>query len=403
MRAYLSDKYPLKSDIIKKELESVILFRRELHRYPEVSHHEKETAGRILKYIEDLQNLSIKTFANNNGIIVDLEGTKSVSSSKKRLLFRADMDALPITETTGLSYSSVNNGIMHACGHDFHIAMLACLIRVLARHSDILPQKYRFVFQPAEEDSISCGAKSMIELGCLDGVDEAYGAHIWPYLKTGQVGVKQGPIMASCDRININVKGKSAHAGLPHLGIDASVIVASLLLSYQSIVSRMCDPNESCTINFGQIEAGVRHNVIAEKASMSGTCRSFSPDVREKIENAIKRIAKGTSKSWKTNITVDYIRGYPALINNAELCRKARATLAEEKLVECPQILAAEDFSYFAQEVPSLFIWLGCMNNKKSCDCQQLHNGSFSADERVLSTGIRVFLKLALQKDPTVI
>ena len=253
-----------------------------------------------------------------SGIVVDLDSS-APSALQERIAFRADMDALPLEEITGLSFASQNSGVMHACGHDCHMSILFGLMRILCACRTHLPRNYRFLFQPAEEDSPKGSAAQMIAEGALEGVRAVFGAHVWPDFRTGEIGLKPGPLMGASDRVTIRIEGKGAHAAKPHQGVDAVLVAANLLTSLQSIVSRSTDPTTACAITFGKLTAGSRYNVLADRATLEGTCRTISSEARNDAEFLLRRLSTNTSVGYGAECNFEYTRGYPVLKNNESI------------------------------------------------------------------------------------
>lgn len=387
------------SVILKREIEAAKNLRHVLHANPELSHQEAETAKTLLAYLADTPGLTINKGVAGHGIVVDLEGN---STATERIAFRADMDALPVRETTGLACASNAQGIMHACGHDIHMTILAGLIRTLAQQKEFLPFNYRFIFQPAEEDSRKGGAIDMIREGVLDDVDRIFGGHVWPDLELGEIGTTPGAIMASCDTLAVDVTGLGSHAAQPHLGADAAVALASILMSLQTIVSRRLDPLAASALTIGRLEAGTRHNIVAESARLEGTFRTLSQEARTWFLGAVQEIASNAAQTYGTRAKTVVTTGYPPLVNDAELTAMACNTFKEmhgiTPLKSSPKLIS-EDFSFYGEKIPALFLWFGASTeeNRKQHP-QQLHNSYFSPDEEVIAVGIRAFYALATEK-----
>jgi amidohydrolase len=251
---------------IKAIEQKIIDWRRDFHQYPELGFEEHRTAGVVAEILSEF-GLNPKTGVGKTGVTADL-----IFGEGPTIAFRADMDALPIQETSGLAFTSKNNGVMHACGHDGHMAMLLATVRALTRMDANLNGKVRFIFQPAEEGG--GGARYMIEDGCLEGVDEIYGIHVWNYQPLGEVGVKEGPIMAAADMFDIRIKGIGGHGAAPQGTVDAIVVAAHLVQALQTIVSRNTNPLESTVVTIGKINGGHNFNIIADEVILSGTARA---------------------------------------------------------------------------------------------------------------------------------
>ena len=286
--------------------------RREFHKYPEISYEEKQTEKIIIEELKKIGTFTIKENINGYGIIADMEGAKP----GKTIALRADMDALQICEETGLSYSSKNKGIMHACGHDCHMTMVLGAAKLLSEKKNEIAGNVRLIFQPAEELSPKGGSRGMIEAGALDNVDSIFGLHVWPDLPLGKIGVKSGALMAASDHFVVKIKGKSSHAAKPNEGIDALVTGAQFITAVQTIVSRNADPMKSIVITIGKMQAGSRYNIVAEECILEGTCRTFAPEMRELAEKRLQTILEGICTLSGCTGVLNYEKGYMALEND---------------------------------------------------------------------------------------
>ncbi len=290
---------------IQKISDDIYTYRRDFHQNPELSFQEYRTAETISKYLDSF-GITHKTNIGETGIVGEIDFGEGPT-----IALRADMDALPIQEIGDLEYKSKNEGVMHACGHDGHMAILLGAANVLSKNKKIKKGKIRFIFQPAEEGG--GGARYMIEDGCLEGVDEIYGLHLWNYQPLGEIGVKEGPIMAAADMFDIIVKGKGGHAAMPHLVIDPIIIASQIILSLQTIISRFLDPVDKALISVTKIHGGNAHNVIEDEVFLSGTVRTFKKDTRDNIERKIKETVKGIAKANRGEAEIKYIimQGHP--------------------------------------------------------------------------------------------
>jgi amidohydrolase len=307
------------------------------------------------------------------------------------------MDALPIQEKTDLPFMSLNPGVMHACGHDMHTAIVLGVAIVLSEMRDKIKGNIKFIFQPAEEGpppGEEGGAKLMIAQGVLENpeVGAIFGLHVWPE-RVGKVAYSPGPVMASSDRFSISIMGKSAHGARPNEGIDAIVIAAQVILGIQSIVSRLNDPTDPAVITIGKIEGGARANIIAERVYLEGTVRTLNEKNREQIEENIQRVVEGATKAFKADYNFRYRRGAPPLYNHPELGKTILPSLVRvvgEANVSAilPQMIA-EDFSYYCQKIPGFYFMLGATDPKVQ-DPAPLHNPSFNPDERSIPIGIKI-------------
>lgn len=367
--------------------------RRELHENAEVSMQEKKTAGIIERELLSMNCFEIKTNVYGYGIIADLKG----KYTGKTIALRADMDALQISETVDVPWKAKDPDTMHACGHDNHMAILLGTAKLLSELKDELHGNVRLIFQPAEEFSPIGGSRGMIEAGALEGVDAIFGAHVWPELEVGKIGIKEGPMMAASDRFLIEFDGKSSHAAKPDEGIDSIIAAMQCINSLQTIVSRNIDPMESAVITVGKIIGGTRYNIIADKCRLEGTCRTFNPKVRSLIENKMMNIVDGISKASGCQGKLKYEHGYMSLLNDkkmTEYVKKVVKDVYNEEAIDIKAGMAAEDFSFYLAEKPGAFICLG--TSKPGETVYPLHNGKYNPSEEVLCRGVGLFLGLVL-------
>ena len=285
---------------IRPEVEAIkdilIQWRRDFHQYPELGFEEHRTSSIIAETLISF-GMSPKTGVGKTGVTADLNFGEGPT-----IALRADMDALPMQETSGLSFSSKHDGVMHACGHDGHMAMLLGAAKILSQMDKELTGTIRFIFQPAEEGE--GGARYMIEDGCLEGVDEIYGIHVWNYQPVGEVGTKEGPILAAADLFDIIIKGVGGHGATPQGTVDAVIVAAHLIQALQTIVSRNTNPLESTVITIGEINGGHNFNIIADKVRLAGTTRAYTKENRSMIQRRMQEIIDGIAKSFGAEITV---------------------------------------------------------------------------------------------------
>ena len=337
----------------------VVTWRRHFHTYPEISGEEKETS---LYIQEELKKLGIPFETGFFGTAV--LGTIKGEQPGKTVALRADMDALPVTEQTGLPFASKNKGKMHACGHDSHMAILLGAAAVLNQMKSQIKGTVKLVFQPAEEEAAIGGGRHIAASGKLDDVSEIYGLHVWPELPVGVIGLKPGNLMAASDRFYVHVKGKSTHAAQPHNGTDALVAAAHFIIDVQSLISREMNPMENVVCTIGLMNAGTRYNVGVEDAYLEGTVRTYTPALRDKMEARLGEILKGLDVMFGTHSELNYVRGHSATINTPEkiqfLQEIGKTYVGEEHLTQ-PQYpsMCAEDFSSYLEKFPGAFLWLG--------------------------------------------
>ncbi|MBC6314672.1 amidohydrolase [Listeria grandensis] len=376
---------------VKCNEERMIAFRRDLHRYPELSWQEIRTTNRVVMELERL-GISYRRM-EPTGIVAELVGAKP----GKMVALRADMDALPVVELSDtLSYKSQNDGKMHACGHDAHTAMLLCAAEALVAVQDELAGTVRFIFQPAEE--ITEGAEAMIQQGAMEGVDNVFGIHIWSQMPTNTISCTAGPVFASADVVEIKFTGRGGHGAMPDACIDAAVVASAFVMGVQAIVSRETDPLEPAVFTVGRMEAGTRYNVIAEHAVLEGTVRSFHPQVREKMEHAISRFAKQIAATYGATAEVNYRYGTHAVINeevSATLAQRvAVSSFGDGVLYSDRPTTAGEDFSYYLQEAPGCFALVGSGNVEKDTEWAH-HHGRFNIDEDAMVRGAELYAQYA--------
>ena len=374
---------------IQKISDDIYTYRRDFHQNPELSFQEYRTAETISKYLDSF-GITHKTNIGGTGIVGEID-----FGAGPTIALRADMDALPIQEIGDLEYKSKNEGVMHACGHDGHMAILLGTANVLSKNKKIKKGKIRFIFQPAEEGG--GGARYMIEDGCLEGVDEIYGLHLWNYQPLGEIGVKEGPIMAAADMFDIIVKGKGGHGATPQGTIDAIVVASHLVTALQTIVSRDTNPLENTVVTIGEISGGENFNVIADQVKLSGTTRAYTEKNRIMIKNRMKDIIDGVSKAFGTEIVLNYKDGYPPTINH-QLPTKHILDAASQvvgKGAGFPYLsMGGEDFSYYLQNIPGCFFFIGSAPDEKDTLSTPHHCSHFNIDERALLVGASVYISL---------
>lgn len=383
---------------INEIYEDIVRFRRELHKIPELSGKERETSRKVAEKLKDLP-LTIRENVGGNGILAELTGGKP----GRTILLRADMDALPIAEDTGLAYSSEHPGAMHACGHDMHTAMLTGIATVLSKHKEELAGTVKFMFQPAEELSPTGGSRAMMEAGILENpkVDEAYAMHVFG-VPTGTIAFRPGVANSRSDRIEIVITGKSAHGSLPNEGADAIVAAAGVVTTLQSIISRNLGPSENAVITIGKINGGDRYNVIPDKVILEGTVRTFSDEVVNRIKSRLGNIVKDIAAAHGCAGELHYYDGYDFIWNDPDLSQKLIGSLTpllgkeNIRIQEFP-LPTGEDFSFVTKKVPSVFFWIGteCAANKGKCI---LHNAKFTPDEETIRTGMNIMCKLVCDR-----
>ncbi len=378
---------------IKQEVEDhfgvVRNFRRHIHENPELSFQEFQTA----QFIEDaLSNLPFERFCET-GLVATINAPEANAPC---IALRADIDALPIQEETGLGFASKNQGVMHACGHDIHSAILMGVAKIVHENRHLLKKTVKFIFQLGEE-KLPGGASMMIDAGVLENpkVDEIYGLHVFPDLETGKVGFRAGKYMASCDEIYITIKGKGGHAALPHTTIDPIYIGAQLIVQAQSIISRYANPTIPSVLSFGFFEGRGATNIIPDQVQIKGTFRTMNEQWRSKAHDLLTKMAQGLSNSFGAQIELRIEKGYPFLVNDEKTTQKARmavsSAIGTENVIELDLRMTAEDFSYYSQKVPATFFRIG-VRPPDAKEMFGLHNSRFSPDEHALKVGMESML-----------
>ncbi|HEY2066776.1 MAG TPA: amidohydrolase [Gemmatimonadaceae bacterium] len=374
--------------------ESVVTWRRHLHRHPELSFHEERTSQFVADTLASFGGLEV-TRPTRTSVMARLVSARSGPV----LALRADMDALPIQETNTHDFVSRTTGVMHACGHDGHTSMLLGAAKVLAAHREHLAGEIRFLFQHAEE-LYPGGADEMVRAGVLDGVDMVLGAHLWLQLPVGTVAVKAGPLMAGNDTFRIGIHGAGGHAAIPQQTVDSIAIAAQVVTNLQHIVARNVDPIASAVVTVTRIAGGTTTNVIPGSVELEGTVRTLDPELRTKMPELLKRIVAGVTAAHGARYTLEYERGYHPVVNDAQataLVRRAviRA-LGDRVLIEATPTMGAEDFSAYQQRVPGAFFFVGARNDERGI-VHPHHHERFDLDEQALDHGTRIFVAAALE------
>jgi hippurate hydrolase len=368
-------------------LEPLIAFRRDIHQHPELGFCEHRTAGRIAEQLKAL-GLEVHEGIGRTGVVAVLRN----GSSARTIGLRADMDALPIQEQTNLPYASRTDGTFHGCGHDGHVAMLLGAAQHLARSRNF-DGTVNFFFQPAEEGH--GGAREMVKEGLFERFpcDRVFGLHNWPDLPAGVIATRPGPIMGAADKFEITLEGRGGHAAIPQDTPDAILAAAALVSQLNTIVARRIAATSSAVLSITQIHGGHTHNVIPAEVKISGTVRTFDPQVQDVIEAAIRSITAGVALSHDLGASVDYRRYYPATINDAEAAQEAMAaaaTVGDARLAPEPAF-TSEDFSFMLQACKGAYIWLGQARPDGSAP---LHNPHYDFNDDVLGLGVRLHVAL---------
>jgi amidohydrolase len=376
-------------------IDELVRHRRHFHKHPELSLKEFETAAYIERELRALELDDVRTKIGQTGILGTLKGGKPGPVT----LLRADIDALPVTEVNDVEYKSTNSGVMHACGHDAHIAILLAAAKELARRRSEVPGTLVFCFQPGEEGY--AGNKLMIEDGALENphVDRCFALHVFSGLEVGKIGVRDGAFFASSDEFHLTIRGKGGHGAMPERAIDPIVAGAHFVTMLQSIVSREIAPKDPAVFTVGKFHSGSTFNVIPTEAEMEGTVRSFDRDVRKSMPERMERILRGLSEAMRVEYDLRYRYGYPPTVNDPkmnEIVREVGAALLGESNVVYPHdiVMWAEDMSYMLEERPGAYFIVGARGEKLGTFPQ--HSANYDIDERALEAGFKMIVGLGL-------
>ena len=367
--------------------------RRWFHAHPEYSELEFESCEHIRAEL-DKMGVEWRPCGLKTGTLATIHGEKP----GKTFLLRADMDALKVQEETGLEYASQNEGLMHACGHDCHMAMLLTSAQILKDMKADLCGTVRLAFQPSEE--IGTGGKAMVAEGAMDGVDGCFGVHVWADVPSGKVSVEAGPRMASADMFKIYVTGKSCHGAQPHQGVDPVVVCSQLVNAVQVIVSREVDPNQTAVVTIGQISAGTSWNVVPDTGFLQGTTRTFDNGVRKQLEDALRRMVKSVGETYRADIQLEWIPIVGPVINHPAISELAAAAakkvIGPDALAVYDKTNGAEDMSCYIEKAPGAlaFLGVGC----EACGAiWPQHNSKFQVDESALINGPKLCVQVAME------
>jgi amidohydrolase len=374
--------------LARKGYPSQVKWRRHLHQYPELSDQEFETTAFLKKELKRL-GLKIKPIRMPTGVVAELKGTRPGPT----IAVRSDIDALPVTEQTGLRFASKIAGRMHACGHDLHAATVLGTAAVLAQFRKELRGTVRFLFQPAEETPPG-GAIQMIKHGALQGVDTIFGLHVDPTLPVGTVGLCEGPMMASVVDFDITVYGRGGHAARPHLAVDAIVAASAVVEALQKIVSRYTDPQVPLVLSIGKISGGTARNVVADRVELTCTARTLSPDLGRRLPTLVSKTVTGVCRAHGAKGKIDFVASYPMLINDATTNRLYREVFGGmfglKNVRVSDRVLGGEDFARYLQQVPGAMCRLGVRNARIGAT-RPWHSSQFIADENAMFYGTALF------------
>ncbi|MEM1423905.1 MAG: amidohydrolase [Planctomycetota bacterium] len=391
--------------LVEEAADRATHLRRDIHAHPELMFEEVRTAGVVADELDALGIAHKTGLAKGTGVIGFLPATARAPEDAKTVALRADMDALPITEETGVAYASTNTGVMHACGHDGHTAGLMGVARVLSQSAE-RPNNVMFFFQPAEEGG--GGARYLCEEGAMDGsiigrpVDVVYGAHGFPDLELGRVSVRDGVMFASTDEFVLTVEGKGGHAAYPHLSVDPVVVAAHIVTALQTVVSRRVSPADSAVITVASVHAGTTYNVIPDACEMKGTIRAITTETRRYLEEEFRLIVNNVAAAMGASASIEWIPGYPATVNDeapgAVFREVARGAIGEELVEEKPMpTMGGEDFSYYGAHAPACFFLVG-LRPKGWHTSPGLHTPRFDFNDEALPVSIGLMSRLALRE-----
>ena len=378
-------------ELVNEQKDLILKTRRDLHRIPEIAYKEKKTAAYVTDYL-NREGFEVQTGIARLGVV----GLMKTGKPGPTLMIRADMDALPLSEATGLAFSSTHEGIMHACGHDAHMAMALGAATVLNKIKSELSGNIKFLFQPAEEGP--GGAKPMIEAGVMENprVDYSIGCHVWPDIPEGTIGLKTGRFMAAMDRFDIKIIGSGGHGAMPHLCVDALEVGIQVVNALQRIVSRHMNPLEPTVITVGSFHAGSAFNVIPGEAQLSGTTRTFNEDIWASWETRIEKVVRGVCESMGAEFELKFDQGYPPTINDESMIevvrRCAEKVVGKDLGVEPQPTMLGEDMAYYLQKSKGFFYALGVGREGSA----PIHNPEFDFNEDILLIGVETHCRIGL-------
>jgi amidohydrolase len=381
----------------QQHFSSVVAIRRHLHQNPELSKQEKETSKYICSILDTIDGVEYQSNIGGYGIFGFIKGRKP---NKKTIALRADIDALPIKESTNLPFASLKEGVMHACGHDAHTAILLGAIKILSELREEFDGQVMFIFQPSEEHYPG-GAITMLNDGIFNNITPKaiFALHTTPEIERGKIGIKEGKYMASTDEIYIEVRGKGGHGATPDLNIDPIVAASHIVIALQTLVSRNANPTLPTTFSVGTFLAEGRTNIIPSKVYLECIIRTFDNDWRKQAHKLIHRISEETAQAFGATADVFIDHGYPYLYNNPTLTKATRNLaqeyLGEENVLDIDMRMTAEDFAYFAHKIPACYFRLG--TKKEGCEITNLHTSNFDIDENSMQDAIGLMTYLAIK------
>jgi N-acetylcysteine deacetylase len=380
-------------DKVEQWFPKLVEIRRNLHMYPEISNQEFKTTEKINGWLHEfgIQQIPLSIATGTAAEVKGMEQGPTVA-------IRADIDALPIQEEADVPFRSKIDGVSHMCGHDVHTTIALGAAMILEEMKDLVPGNVRILFQPAEE--FEGGAESMIQQGLLEGISSIIGLHNVPELPVGQIGVKEGFLMASVDDFTITIKGKGGHAALPEKTIDPIVIGSAVVSQLQTLVSRTISSKESAVVTIGSFQAGMTNNVIPDKAILKGTVRTSNEQVRKKIHEVFTQLVTNTVAAHGGEVEIKYEFLLPAVYNDAQVAEivqsAAEAIVGKENTIRAEPTMGGEDFSFYQKEVPGCYVWLGSGNQEKGIK-YGWHHPKFMVDENAIKIGVKLMVHSVLK------
>jgi N-acetylcysteine deacetylase len=377
------------SSVFKEEAKALetrlVAMRRELHEHPELSNEEFETTRRIRSWLTEV-GVPMVDLHLPTGVLAEVKGAHPGPT----IMLRADIDALPVHEETGLPFASTVAGKMHACGHDFHTSSMIGAAKLLQDHAQELHGTVRILFQPAEEQAV--GARAVIEAGALKGVSAVFGMHNKPELPVGTVGIRTGPLMASVDRFEIEVIGKGGHAGIPEAAVDPVVVSSAIVGALQSLVSRNVSPHHNAVVSVCKLQAGSSWNVIPDTAVLEGTVRTFQAEARDRIPGLMKRVVEHVAEGYGAKVKFNWFSMLPAVNNDSAMVEIMQAAAEAQglEIVEAISTMGGEDFALYQEQIPGCFIWMGTGGT------EQWHHPRFTLNEDALAISATLFAEAAV-------
>ena len=381
------------------EYAELVATRRDLHAHPELAFQERRTSTLVAERLRAL-GYTVKTGVGRTGVVGLMRGGATVSRSERKVLLRADMDALPIQEVNQVPYHSTVPGVMHACGHDAHVAIGLGVAKRLAAERSEWRGTVKFVFQPAEESGK--GAQAMIDDGALDSptADAAFGLHLISHLPVGTIAATAGAIMGSVDNWVVRIRGRGGHAAMPQDAVDPVLAAAHVVTAVQSLVSRGADPFDHLVVSVTRVTAGTTSNVIPEEAELEGTIRTMGGPLYAEAPDRFGALVKSVAAAFGCTAAIEYARQTPPVVNDeamtALVAGAARQIVGEKNVTARERMLGGEDFAFFLQRVPGCFAWVGCGNAEKGCDAPH-HSPRFDIDEEAMVIGVDLLERVVLE------